>query len=347
MKVAIISTAALPTPPSNYGGIEAIAYDVADVLGERGHEVTLIATQGSRKPEKVNLLTTVNPMTEAWQEQTAFQYYGAKLKDFDIVHDMSHSKYAGFYIFEQKKKGEKDFDKVKFIANTHTVNLSPLPMAKPNVTCLSSFHSSVIEKKFGVDTRYVYNGVNAMNYTFMKKKAKTDRFLFLGRPNPEKGCLKAIELCKKVDVPLDVIAGRLASEPIKYAVEVARLCKFGSKWVYHGEVDQKKKAYMLGRARAMIFPLQWDEPFGLTVVEAMISGTPVITYDRAAMSEIVVNGKTGFVCKNDAEMLDALKRVDEIDPEACRVHARENFSREKMTTNWEKLYQDILNGQEW
>jgi glycosyltransferase involved in cell wall biosynthesis len=111
---------------------------------------------------------------------------------------------------------------------------------------------------------------------------------------------------------------------------------------YLGELSQKELSSFYGQARAFLYPLEWEEPFGLCPVEAMACGTPVIAFARGSMKEIIKNGKTGFVVKDVGEMIEAIKNVEKIKREDCREWVKENFTIEKMVENYEKIYYQIL-----
>jgi glycosyltransferase involved in cell wall biosynthesis len=118
--------------------------------------------------------------------------------------------------------------------------------------------------------------------------------------------------------------------------------KLGPDVEYVEELNAEEKYDLLGRASAFVFPLQWEEPFGMVLVEAMACGTPVLSLDRGAVPEVVVDGETGFVRHHADELVDALRHLDEIDPRACRRHVEENFAPAKMVEAYEKVYRDCV-----
>jgi len=346
--------------------MELIVYYLAEQLAKQKHEVSIVAPQGSTPPPDVKLIPTINLATQAYQENSAFEYYKDELtKDYDIIADHSHAKFASQM---------KAIDFKKYIPTVHTVATPMFPVLKPNLVCLSKAHAKFIHEHFIYDTKYVYNGLDPTIFDVItKKRAKTNRFIFVGRPNPEKGALFAIEYAKRLKVPLDVIAGRLSLEPTDYVLKVAQACTFASPWVYHGVCSHKKKNYMIARAKALLFPLQWEEPFGMTVIEALMSGTPVITFDRGAMAELLGvtpdysrnwldwegQGKVGYLVPvirdsegqvvkgDDDKFIEAMKLIDNVDNEECRRWAVENFSSTVMANNYLKLYKEVMEGNNW
>jgi glycosyltransferase involved in cell wall biosynthesis len=132
-----------------------------------------------------------------------------------------------------------------------------------------------------------------------------------------------------------------------YWVEVARECWFLSKWEYLGEVRHEEKVDLLSRAKALLFPVQWAEPFGLTVIEALACGTPTIAYRHAAMPEIIKDGETGFLVKDEKTFMNAMRKIDNIDPEDCRKDAEKRWSSERMAKDYVELFDEVLRGGKW
>ncbi|MCK4891296.1 MAG: glycosyltransferase, partial [Candidatus Pacebacteria bacterium] len=109
-----------------------------------------------------------------------------------------------------------------------------------------------------------------------------------------------------------------------------------------GFLDRKKLSSFLGRAKALLFPINWEEPFGLVMIEAMACGTPVIAFNRGSVSEVIKHGKTGFVVENESEMIEAIKNIDKINREDCRKHVEENFTIKTMVGGYEEVYRKVL-----
>jgi glycosyltransferase involved in cell wall biosynthesis len=177
----------------------------------------------------------------------------------------------------------------------------------------------------------IYNGIDVSTFTF--KEQKQDYFVFLGRISPEKG---VAELCQMIqDSPYTLkIAARINEPDRPYYEEKVKPLIDGKKIEYVGEVDLVGKNEIVSNAKALLQWSNWDEPFGLTVVEAMACGTPVVVNDRGAMNEIVENGKTGFVVTTLDEMKEKLAEVGTLSPKASRTRVEEYFSIEKMTSEY-------------
>jgi len=157
----------------------------------------------------------------------------------------------------------------------------------------------------------------------------------------EKGPIHAIEVAKRSGMKL-VMAAKVDSTDQKfYQGEVNPLID-GRQIKFIGEVDHVGKNRLLKNAAALLVPIQWEEPFGLYMIEAMACGTPVIAFDRGAVREIVVDGRTGFICKNISEMTEAVKRIGEIDRGDCRKHIEKNFTVQRMVDGYERVFKKLV-----
>ena len=367
MRIFIISPAALPTPPKTYGGIEFITYWLAKGLSELGHDVALGGLEGSEAPnDKVKLYNL-------WRSNEKYAEVLLKndptrldkvIEEFkpDIVSDHTHEKQGYQYLTETKK--------IPVVPSSHTIAIPDLGLSKPSWTTLSNAHSKWIKKRYGVSSKVTYNGIETSVRPIVNKRAKIGNYIYIGRPNPEKGALEVIDYCRAHDLPLDVIAGRLEIEPIAYAMLIAQSCKIGGRQIYHGAVSYDKKMTMLSMSKGFMFFPHWPEPFGLTPVESQFVGTPVIVNDMGAMPELVEDGKTGFVIPvkrdsaGEAEMQlnrygmyvtqmdeqainDAVSRLGELDLEYIAKWSREKFSIKAMAEGYLKVFEAKLNGESW
>lgn len=171
-------------------------------------------------------------------------------------------------------------------------------------------------------TVVAYNGVPIDDYIFSADK--DNYLLFLAKvKRSKKGVDTAIQVAKKVNIPLVVAGGSRLANPETWF-------KWHPKITPVGYINGVKKFELLSKAKALLVPIRWEEPFGLTIVEAMLSGTPVIAFNRGAMPELIIDGETGFLCENEAEMIEAIKKLDQISPERCREHAMSHFTSIQM-----------------
>jgi glycosyltransferase involved in cell wall biosynthesis len=330
-------------PPVGYGGIELVVYLLARELRSRGHDVTVFAAHGSDGG-----LGVVPLADEEWsrdlgtpnqrvREATYLRrvYDRLKTEQFDLIHE--HNEYPGMMV-------------------AHTLNL-PVPIVATihgyvgarEVTFLREVDAEIglvaiseSQAAAAPNVRWdaiVHNSVDLSALDFSAEK--DDYVVQLARINPDKGQATAIEVSRAAGLQL-ILAGKLDADPRSRAYfeeEIKPHLGEQVQWIENVAGDEKRT--LLARAKAMLFPLQWDEPFGLAMVEAMASGTPVIAFPRGAARELIQPGVTGFVAETPEEMTALLDRVSEIDPDACRRCVDERFSPERMTDGYEAAYEII------
>lgn len=189
----------------------------------------------------------------------------------------------------------------------------------------------------------VYNGLEMQDYSF--SSAHDGYLLFVGRISMEKGVHHAIEVAQYLDKEL-IIAAKLDSVDMSYFQEyVGPRLSDQIRWV--GEIDEEERNRLMSRAMAFLHPVTWPEPFGLTMIEAMACGCPVIAFNHGSIPEIVLNGQTGFVVDNTDQMVTAILNIEKIDRVFCRKYALDYFNAQRMADGYEKLYYEILRrGQE-
>jgi glycosyltransferase involved in cell wall biosynthesis len=188
----------------------------------------------------------------------------------------------------------------------------------------------------------VHNGIDIGNYHFRPDPG--DYLAFLGRISPEKRVDRAIEIARDTGMRL-VIAAKV--DPLDrdyYEHAIKPLIDDHADIEFIGEVDERGKDEVLGGAYAYLFPIDWPEPFGLTMVEAMATGTPVIAYNAGSVPEVVVDGVTGFVCDSMHDMVEAVGRIGTINRRACRAHVEEHFSASAMADGYERVYRMLATG---
>jgi glycosyltransferase involved in cell wall biosynthesis len=210
-------------------------------------------------------------------------------------------------------------------------------LKKPRLVTISKAQAIVPELNYAGT---VYNGLVMENYPF---SAEHDGYLlFVGRICLEKGVHIAVEIARVLGMRL-IIAAKLepADKPYYYEY-VEPYLSDDIRWI--GEVSEEERNKLMSRALAFLHPITWREPFGLTLIEAMACGCPVIAFDKGSIPEIIVSGKTGFVVRDTEGMLEAVENIGNIDRAECRRHALENFSAKKMTDGYEAIYKKILIG---
>jgi glycosyltransferase involved in cell wall biosynthesis/predicted SAM-dependent methyltransferase len=357
LKIALISTPFFTVPPIQYGGLEQIVFDLAEALDELGHHITIFAPEGSKPTKNGELITTgpsINSVNVDWfnSEKNAYEIYKQYIipEKFDIIH--GHDWFGFEYLLKMNNPRLK-------IIHTHHGGMnweSPPPVKYPNLVTLSQHMKNYTEtyiKSLGynISTQYVHNGINLNKYSFDSNIKRTNRLLYVGRFSKFKGAHIAIEVAKKANLSIDLIGGTFIDD-VNYLKEIESMCN-GDTIVIYKDANHDFKIKKMQEAKALIVPSNMNEPFGLTCIEGMACGTPIIATRDGAIPEIVVHGETGFICDTDVsknteeQMIEYIKNLDKIDPLKCRKHAEDNFSRITMSKNYIKLYQRILNNDEW
>lgn len=342
MKIAIISTTLLDTPPKRYGGLERVNYDLACGLVERGHKVALFASDDSQAPEGAFLFRlgkaegTVN-VNWLQKELDALQQYREYLPLFDAV--LSSDWFGAPYLAKAENPDIR-------VAHTHHGHMDPNwwkqsePPFKLNLIAISRWMRSQYRERLGYESQVAYNPVPVDDYTY--KRDKGDRYLFLGRIDPIKGPHLAIKACRLAGVKLDVAGATSFVADKNYVEQVKSLCD-GDQVRFIGEVSHEEKARLLSEARGLIVASQFGEPFGLMVVEALASGTPVYALRDGAIPEIITDD-VGVVADTVGEL--AVRLGEEFTPERCRERA-ECFSVERAAERYEQLLTWVAEGYDW
>lgn len=355
MKIAIISSAVFTSPPPNYGGLELITWILADELGKKGIDVTLIAPKGSKVPTNGHLLETVEPQNIVninWfeREHQAYNIYEhyLKNKNFDIIHD--HSWFGFPYIYKLKVNRS-----IK-ITHTHHGMLNwreSLPFQMNMIGC-SNIQCMHISTQLGVTCKLAHHGIDLNEYKYDKydyNNYEKLRYLSLNRITRFKGIVEYIYALKNTNQEGVIIGEDSFVDDQNYVKIVKDLCQKNDKIKYIGQVNQEDKINFLQNAKALIaLPIiPYIEIFGLYAVEAMACGTPVIALRNGGMLDIIEDGKTGFLVDTTKEVENLIKddAVSTILPIDCRKRAEKLFSKESMAGRYIKLYTDIINGNEW
>jgi len=312
VNIAVISSFAVPSEApllSEYGGSEWISALQAYGLVERGYNVTLIAAEGSKAGES-EVFEVIPPTWGKRAEAEAFKKYKEKLNGFDVIIDNSHYHYA-----LRKER------KAKTIALHHDWNPLDLnDIVADEFVCPSNAHAEHVSLMASKPVKTIYHGIPIEEYPF--KEEKEDYLLFLGRMSPYKGADRAVEIAEEAGEDLIVAGMDENVESRNYVFKVMKKAKeYG--FSYLGKVSLEKKLKLLTDAKAVLLPYreEYMGVFELILVEAMSTGTPVITTRLgSAEEEIIKNGETGFLVERDFQ--SAIGRLDEIDNEQCREWAK-------------------------
>lgn len=331
-------------PPLKYGGIELVIYNLTEQLVKMGHEVTLLATGDSKTSAKLMAVfpdsLRINKDIRESSIRSATEFIGIKKameylnrNDFDIVHN-----HIGWMVLL--------FDnllKFPIVTTLHgPLNISSQQIIYREYKNSNYVSISLSQRKPMLDINFianVYNGIEIKK--FNQGYTPKDYFAFLGRMSPEKGPIQAIEIAKRAGVKL-IMGAKVDVVDGKYFVEKVEPLIDGKQIQFIGEVNHIEKVKLLKNAKALIAPIQWEEPFGLVFIEAMACGTPVISMKRGSVPEIILDKETGFICNNIDEAVRNIGNIGNIDRKKCYEHVRDNFSAEKMVENYIKVYEKIL-----
>ncbi len=205
----------------------------------------------------------------------------------------------------------------------------------PNVGLISLSEN---QRKPAPDLPWVANCHNALDLdAYPVHHERGEYLLFLGRMAPDKGCHRAVEVARKAGLPLK-IAGKMREPLEREYFEEYVAPHLGEGIEYMGETSHGRKVALLQNARATLFPIEWEEPFGLVMIESMACGTPVIATRRGAVPEVIEHGRNGIIVDDYGEMVDALAEADRIEPDECRRSMEESFSAGRMVRDYEAAY---------
>jgi glycosyltransferase involved in cell wall biosynthesis len=350
LRIAQVGTIWETVPPKLYGGTERVLHGLVEELASRGHDVTLFATGDSKTSAKLKYTYPRAAYRDglSWEnflypfDHMAHAFYHAD--EFDIIHvHLNRSQdYAALVL--------ADLIKTPVVFTLHFELVHPKHSNWKNWKDRHYFLTKHREHNFisisdaqrtiGLNfISTVHNGLNFSHFEMPEKPGKD--LLWIGRICHEKGTKEAIEVAKKTGMNL-ILAGKTdRSKYAQYTDEVMAMVD-GKQIKYIGEVNDKQKAALLKKTKALLMPINWNEPFGLVPIEAMAMGVPVIAFNRGPMKEIIVDGKTGFVVKNVNDMAKAVKKVDELNRNLIRQYALKHFSAATMTDNYLNVYEEVL-----
>ena len=342
MKIAEIAPPWFPVPPPGYGGVELVVAQLADRLSER-HDVTLFGAAGSCTAAK--LVTTSldppdaalvgNPWLDAHHAISA--YLRIQDEGFDLVHD--HSGIVGPAL-------------ASLLCGSppvvHTLHGPWNELARHYYAAIDQYvHLVAIsetQRDANLDVRYagvVHNGIELDRYPCLE--TKDDFLVYIGRANPDKGPALAIEVARRAGLPLAMVVKK--AEPFERAYWDEHVApELHDEVEVYEDVSHERKVDLLARARAMVFPIQWPEPFGLVMVEAMACGTPVVACAAGAAVELVEDGVTGFLRNSVDDLVQAVAEVDRCPPGACRARVEQRFSAEVMVRGYETMFERLIAG---
>ena len=367
MRIAVLAPPYLPVPPPLYGGTEKIVSLLTEGLVEKGHDVTLFASGDSKTTAKLSSIFPValgNSGLLKTDIEKPLAHYKAcydRADEFDIIH--SHGQYTSLFgavgvqtpvVFTWHGsfyKGEAPEEK-RAMLQKHS-NLNYISISFNQRAGMKNLHFVAT----------VYNALDIAEYRYVPQ-VKNDYLLWIGRMSPKKGAYEAILAAKKAGIRLEMAA---AIDPIdrEYFEEKIKPLIDGKSVIYHGEIGHEALVELYSGAMATLYPISWHEPFGLVMTESMACGTPVIAYNIGSVSEIVRDGVTGYIVEENTDqtnetnksnksnliiqktgvagLVEAIKRIGEIDRFACRNYIEDHFSKERMVSEYEEVYKKLKN----
>lgn len=349
MKIAQIAPLWTSIPPEKYGGIERIVFWLCEGLTKKGHDVTLFASGDSKTSAELvsvyprGLLKDNIPWSDPfWNLENLSQAF-KKAKEFDIIH--SHlDLWTLFFQDLVKTPVVHTFHNPLYISSITDPKRIPTRLKMfevhkktTNAVFISKSQRKLCPIKFPKN-KIIYNGIDVSEFKFNPKPK--DYFVWIARIDPYKGIENAIKAAEIAGVKL-LIAGRLDPTRKEYFKEKIKP-RLSKKIKYVGELSKSQLSNFYGGAIACLYPIEWEEPFGLIVAESMACGTPVIAFNHGSMPELITK-ETGFVVNNIKEMVGAMKIIDKIDRKKCRQRIEKHFSYQRMIEDYEKLYYQIIN----
>ncbi len=349
MKIGILDTIWINTPPPKYGGTEDVVYHLADGLVEKGHDVTLFAPATSKTKARLSPTVTL-PLRDKnipWTDISYHLYHISqafdRIEEFDILHVHLNK--------------NQDYMALPLASFSKTPVLTTLHFALPSKVWRPERYTVLLKYKDlpftsiskaqqqGMPLNFistVYNALDTQQFPF--SLTPKNYVMWLGKIVPHKGTKEAILAAKKAGVMIKVagVVDPGITESLEYFEKEVKPLIDGKGVEFVGEIGMPYKAQLLQGAKVLLNPIQWEEPFGLVMAEAQAVGTPVIAFNRGAASEVINNTQTGFLVDSVDEMAEKIHVIDGIKREDCRSFIQKKFSVDTMVEGYEMAYRTTL-----
>ncbi|MGI5827779.1 MAG: glycosyltransferase family 4 protein [Patescibacteria group bacterium] len=340
MRIAQIAPLAESVPPKKYGGTERVVAALTEGLVLRGHDVTLFASGDSEAKAKLfatypKHLREAMPKDSVRRTMATLSHLGvayAHQEEFDIIHD-----HTGFY-----------GNAFAYSAQTPTLVTMHGAFTKENIELFESLSRAYLvtishrQRQLAPHLNHIatiYNGLNFDNYPF--SDTHEGYLLYVGRISQEKGTRYTVEVARRLNMRL-IIAAKLDNPKDRRYFKRYVKPYISDKIQWVGEVTEEERNKLYANALCLLHPVTWPEPFGLTLIEAMACGCPVIAFNQGSIPEIIQDRRTGYIVGNVDEMAARVKLISEISREECKNHARNNFNADRMVEAYESLYSTLL-----
>ncbi len=341
MRIAQVAPLIEPVPPKLYGGTERVVSYITEELVRRGHQVTLFASGDSKTEARLRSVIG-NSIRLDGSSPDPYAYHILELNEvlslaaeFDVIH--CHLEYLAF-----------PFSRLFEVPTVHTLHgkleysyWKPMMECYPDVP-LVSISDSQRRPVHGMDVCWmdtIYHGLPEHN--FMLYHGEGGYLAYYSRMSPEKHPDLAIEVAKIAGMPLKM-AGKVDNKDKEFFAREVKPLLDHPLVEFIGEIGEEERPVFLGNAKALLFPIEWPEPFGLVMIESMAVGTPVIARPYGAVPEVIDEGVTGLIAQDIEGLVDAVGKVDQIDREGCLLRAQELFSASSMVDRYEKVYQRLV-----
>ena len=343
MRIAQLAPTYESVPPAAYGGTELVVHLITEELVRRGHDVTLFASGDSQTSARLRSVTpapfrygdVVDGVRHAEYLQLANAqacFLDAAAGEYDIVHN--HAGIEGLVLAATSRTPVLTTNHNPFVSQTRQI-WDAYPWAHHAVSAASA---ATFPSRGALPP--IHHGIDVASFSFGERPE--GYLLFLGRFMPDKGAVRAIEAARLAGRRL-ILAGKVDAADADHFATRIQPAVDGDRIRYVGEADAIAKRRLLAGADALLFPIEWDEPFGLVMIEALASGTPVVGFRRASVPEIVEDGLTGFVVDDVAAMAAAFERLEGIDRRHCRSEAERRFSVARMVDDYLGYYEMVRN----
>jgi glycosyltransferase involved in cell wall biosynthesis len=342
MRIAQIAPLFEAVPPKLYGGTERVVYSLTEELVAMGHDVSLFASSDSTTSAKLvpmrKQALRLDPGVKDWiaYYMRMMELVRRRADEFDVLH--FHTDYFPLSLFSRQR--------TPFVTTLH--GRLDLPEFReiyelfPDASFVSiSEHQRLPLPRLNW-VRTVLHGMPARLLT--PQPGSQRYFAFLGRISPEKGVDKAIRIAGRAGVPLKIAAKVDLADKKYWDEEIAPLIAASPHVEFIGEINDERKADFLSGAHALLFPIDWPEPFGLVMIEAMACGTPVIAFNRGSVPEVIDHGVTGFIVPDEAAAVAAISNVDRLDRRTVRQQFERRFSARRMAQDYLDVYGELIIG---
>ena len=338
MRIGMIAPPWVSVPPTGYGGTEEVVDTLARGLRELGHDVVLFTVGDSTCPVDRRWVFEhpVLPMGHSTSECRHVQAAYDELADCDVIHD--HTMVGPVWAAALRR----DVPVVTTVHSAFDATTRPVYAQVGRwVTINAISHSQRASAPEIPIAAVIHHGLDARRH--IPGTGTGGYALFIGRCAPEKGAHAAIEIARRAGVPLRLAAKMREPDETAYFHEQIEP-HLGPDVEFLGEIGPEQRDRELAGAVALLNPITWTEPFGLVMIEAMATGTPVISYRAGSAPEIVTHGTTGFLCDGTDDAVAALRSVSDLDRAACRAEVEGRFSARRMTRDYVSLYQNARHG---